>query len=220
LDFQREKLAHDSRNFWKRKLLCKNDSIKTTKLRSLNKIFHSDSNKIVKNTNAKEKYKNIINNINKKTLVDYNGPAIIEDLQNRSDQDFTNHIRVKRNILMNDSIINHQWNYSINLVDSFPLVSTNFWNKSDAKNLFNKGSNLNADRKIQYPGVFYRTTTNMPYSRHKRRILSRSKRHKKHAKGNIKQHTKIGNKKHGTLKSFQKSVTKKANGLSMCINTY
>ncbi|XP_067211735.1 uncharacterized protein [Linepithema humile] len=151
-----------------------------------------------------------MDSINKKTLVDYNGPAIIEDLQNRNDQDFTNHIRVKRNVLMNDSIINHQWNYSMNLINSFPLVSTNFWNKSDAINLFNKGSNLNTDGRIQYSDVFYRTTISMPYLRHKRRVLSRSKRHKKHAKENTK-HTKIGNKKHSTSKFSQKSIMKKAN---------
>lgn len=106
LNFQEEKLIHDSsKNFWKRKLLYKNDLNKITKLRPLNKIFHFNSNQIVKNVTAKEKYKNVMDGL---TLVDYNGPAIIEDLQNRSDQDFTNHIRVKRNVLMNGSIINHQ----------------------------------------------------------------------------------------------------------------
>lgn len=106
LNFQEEKLIHDSsKNFWKRKLLYKNDLNKITKLRPLNKIFHFNSNQIVKNITAKEKYKNVMDGL---TLVDYNGPAIIDDLQNRSDQDFTNHIRVKRNVLMNGSIINHQ----------------------------------------------------------------------------------------------------------------
>lgn len=200
-------------------MLCKNDLIKITELKPLNNIFHSDSNQIVKNTNAEENYKNAMS-INKKTLVDYNGPTIIEDLQNRSDEDFTNHIRIKRNILRNDSIINHQWNYSMNLIDSFPLVSTNFWNKSDQINLFNEGSNLNTDRRIQYPDSFYKVTTNMPYSRHKRRVLPRRKRHKKHAKGKIEQHAKISNKKHGILKSSQKSATKKTNNLRMFNKMY
>lgn len=62
---------------------------------------------------------------------------------------------------------------------------------------------------------------NMPHTEHKKEVLSRSKRHKKHAKGKNKQHMKISNKKHGTLKSSEKfKTTKKANSSSMFYNEY
>ncbi|XP_020300077.1 uncharacterized protein LOC109863847 isoform X3 [Pseudomyrmex gracilis] len=214
LNFQKERSTQDpSETFWKR-LFKKNESIKTVGLRYLNKTLHCNNGEIDKIVNN-EKHKSSMKNINRKTLMDYNDPAIIDDLDSESDQDLATYVRVKRNgLTINDSIGSH---HSINFTDSFPQ---NIWSKPDAINALNnsiskyKGSNIDSDYRNQ--SDICSTVVDILHSRHSRGILSntgdRRKRVKgsnRHSKHHIK--TQVRNKKHDTLESFHKPIIKKAN---------
>ncbi|KAM0734404.1 SCO-spondin [Formica fusca] len=201
-DFQKERVARDSsEKFWKRRLLYKNEMIEI--VGPLNETSRFVNDQIAKDTNFSGKLENVMEDTKERTLIDYNGPVIIgEDLDNKSDQDFADHVRVKRNEPTNDSIIRHQLNHSVNIFDSSPR---NFWSNTDETNVYG-GSTFD-----------FATIVNIPYLRHKRGVLSKKNRqHGKRIKRNIR-HSKhrVGTenrkKKHDTLKSSRKPAKKKAN---------
>lgn len=219
LNFQKERLTQDSsETFWKRSFK-KNESIKTVGLRYLNKTLHRNNDKVDKIVNNEEN-KSSMKNINRKTLMDYNDPTIMDDLDSKSDQSLANYVRVKRNgPIINDSIIFHQWNHSINFIDSFPQ---NLWSKPDAINAFNnsiskyKRSIMDSDHRNQ--SDICSTVVNISRSRYNRGILSNIGERRKRVKGrnrHSKHHirTQVRNKKHDTLKSSHKSTVKKANSM-------
>ncbi|XP_011639941.1 uncharacterized protein LOC105429001 [Pogonomyrmex barbatus] len=143
--------------------------------------------------------------------MDYNGPLIMEALDDTSEQDLPNHIRVKRNepILRQSSFVN--------LLDSFPR---NSWHEINGTSAFRdstfKGSFLDRFDILKTPyGIIVDNVTS--HSRHKRGVLS--KNHKKRVKGNVrhaKHRVDIKNqrKKHGVSKFLHRPVTKKTNSPS------
>lgn len=217
-------MARDSSGkFWKRRLLDKNEVIET--VISLNKTSPLANNQVAKDTNFNGELENVMENTKRRTLIDYNGPAIIgEYLDKKSDQDFADHVRVKRNKPINDSIIRHQSNYSV--FDSFPR---NFWNRTDTISVYGdsmsefEGSYVNSDHG-NLSSALRATILDMPYSRHKRGILSKDRQHAKLKKRSVKHSkhrvrtTENGKKKHDTLKSSHKPAMKKANNSSIFRN--
>lgn len=204
-------MARDSsEKFWKRRLLYKNEMIEI--VGPLNETSRFVNDQIAKDTNFSGKLENVMEDTKERTLMDYNGPVIIgEDLDNKSDQDFADHVRVKRNEPTNDSIIRHQLNHSLNIFDSSPR---NFWSNTDETNVYG-GSTFD-----------FATIVNIPYLRHKRGVLSKKNRqHGKRIKRNIR-HSKhrVGTenrkKKHDTLKSSRKPAKKKANNSSIFRNDF
>ncbi|EFN81002.1 uncharacterized protein LOC105186402 [Harpegnathos saltator] len=130
---------------------------------------------------------------NERTLLDYNGPEITEDM--RSNQDLADHVRVKRSESTNDS---------------FPL----FWSKNGTTVAFDQllsKSYIDSNHKVESEVI---DVSNRTYLRHKRGVLPRNGQHRKRVKGNIR-HPKyrikaeVGGKKRGTLKSSRKFPRKK-----------
>lgn len=183
------------------------------------------AHQITKDINFNRHLENVMENIKGRTLIDYNGPSIIgEDLDNKSDQDFADHVRVKRNELTNDSIIRHQLNHSVNIFDSSPK---NFW--SDTTNVYGssmfefEGPYVNSDHKNR-SNALYATTVDIPHLRYKRGVLSKKNRRETRLKRSIK-HSKhhVGTenrkKKHDT-KSSRKSAKRKVNNSSIFRNNF
>lgn len=219
LHFQGKRLACDSsENFWKRKLLYDDNSIKRISLESLSKLSQVESGQgQAKYTNAEHKW--TIEDINKETLMNFNGPVIMGDFDNVNDQTSANYIRVKRSET-NNSIIHHQWNHSMNLIDS----RANLCNKNDTISAFGEstskleGSYIDSNYK---DGLDVTKRSIRIYSRRKRGVLSKNGRRRKRIKGNIarRRKTKIDSKKHDTIsKSSHKPGTRKGSSLGLCVS--
>jgi len=130
----------------------------------------------------------------------------MEDFNGKNDQDFTNHVRVKRNEPTNDSIV--RWNRSADLFDS---LSQNSCNSNNATNASDSVSKLGASyvdlNRRNLPDVLYEAIADNSHPRRKRKVLSKNGKHRKQVKGNIRHsrhHTKaakVKSKKHGPSKS-------------------
>ncbi|XP_072754211.1 uncharacterized protein [Anoplolepis gracilipes] len=217
-DLQKEIVARDSfKKFWKRRLLHKNEVLETVGS-LMNETSRLVNNQIAKDTNLNGEFENVMENTKERTLIDYNDPAIIgEDLDNKNNQNFTDHVRVKRNGLTNDSIIDHQLNHTVNLFDSFPQ---RFWSNTDAINVYGDSTSdfkdyVNSDHRNR-SSILDATILHIPYSQHKKGVLSKNRQYGKRMKRNIR-HSKyrVGienrKKKNDKLKSSRKSTMKKAN---------
>lgn len=176
---------------------------------------------ITKDINFNRDLENVMENIKGRTLIDYNGPSIIgEDLDNKSDQD---HVRVKRNEPINDSIIRHQSNHSVNIFDSSPKNWSDTTNVYDSTMFEFEGSYMNSDHKNR-SNALHATTVDIPHLRYKRGVLSKKDRHGTRLKRSI-QHSKhhVGTenrkKKHDT-KSSHKNVKKKVKNSSIFRNNF
>lgn len=137
---------------------------------------------------------------NGRTLMDYNGPAITEDLGETSDQNLASHVRVKRN----EPIVSSS--RSVKLVDAFPRNSRR---KIDAT-----GEGSCSDREIRAG-----TIVDTAGLRRKRGVLSKSGFRRKRAKGNVghlQHRAEIGKgkKKHGALRPSHPPAKKKTSGPS------
>ncbi|XP_050459196.1 uncharacterized protein LOC126855511 [Cataglyphis hispanica] len=218
-NLQKERVARDlSKKFWKRRLLHKNEMVETIgSLNETSRLLNDQlDHQITKDINFNRDLENVMENIKGRTLIDYNGPSIIgEDLDNKSDQDLADHVRVKRNESINDSIIRHQSNHSVNIFDSSPK---NFW--SNTTNVYDssmfefEGSYVNSDHKNR-SNALHATTVDIPHLRYKRGVLSKKDRHGTRLKRSIRhlEHhvgTENRKKKHDT-KSSHKNVKKKVN---------
>ncbi|XP_012063470.1 PREDICTED: uncharacterized protein LOC105626785 [Atta cephalotes] len=136
--------------------------------------------------------------------MDFNGPVIIEDM---NDQNLANHIRVKRN----EPIV-HRRPSSVN------LLPRNFQRRTDEPSIFSDAT-LKASRSEyeNQSNTIVDTMVPQSHKRHKRGILSENGHRRKRVKGNIghSKHnveTKNKNKKHkaqSALKSPNQLVTKK-----------
>ncbi|EGI62357.1 hypothetical protein G5I_09353 [Acromyrmex echinatior] len=151
-------------------------------------------------------YKNA--SLNTRTLMDFNGPVIIEDLNDMNDQNLASHIRVKRN----EPIV-HRRPSSVN------LLPQNLQRRNDETNIFSD-SLLKASRSEYENQPDIIVDTMVPQSRHKRGVLLENGHRRKRVKGNI-GHSKHNvetknkkNKKHKALKSPNQPVTKKTKNLN------
>lgn len=182
---------------------------------SLNETSRININdQIDKKTNFNEESGNVMESTKGRTLIDNNGPAIIgEDLDNKGDQDFADHVRVKRS----EPINCHQ--LDVNL-DFFP---TTFHSNIDTINVYS-----NTEFKDLYANPDHRNQSNttivdITHSRHKREVLSENSQRGKRMKRNIKHPiyrvaTKNRKKRHDTLKSSRKPGMKKGNKSSTFYN--
>lgn len=204
LNSREDRLAHDSfGSFWKQRPLRGNESIETVGSGFPNKILRLDD-RATRDTNLEGRYKNA----SERTLMDYNGPVIMEDLDDTSD--LANHIRIKRS----EPIIHHQSNRSMNLIDS---LSRNSRRRTDTTSIFGdlmfEGSRSDRENRSAIT-----MNTIASHSRRKRGVLPKNGHRRKRVKGNaghLKHHVEMRNrnKKHGVLKSHQ-LVTKKTNNPS------
>lgn len=142
--------------------------------------------------------------------MDFNGPVIMEDLDDTTDQDVSSHIRVKRN----EPIVHRRSSRSI-LVDSFPW---NFRCNTDVISVFRDSTfeGSHSDRENR-SGIVMDIVTSR--SRRKRGILPKSRYRRKRVKGNVehpKHHAEIrnGKKKHDALKFSHQLAKKKMNNPS------
>lgn len=177
--------------------------------------FIVKTDQTAKDTNFNGELGNVIDSTKDRTLIDYKGPAIIsEGLDNKSDQDFMDHVRVKRSEPTNDSITRHQLNMKL---DSFPQ---NFRSNNEVTNVY---GDFMSEFKDSYVNLDHRNRANttivdVTHSRHKRGVLSEDKQREKvkrsvkHSKYRIV--TKNRKKRHDTLKSSRKPGVKKANNSS------
>ncbi|XP_011059764.1 PREDICTED: uncharacterized protein LOC105149203 [Acromyrmex echinatior] len=140
--------------------------------------------------------------------MDFNGPVIIEDLNDMNDQNLASHIRVKRN----EPIV-HRRPSSVN------LLPQNLQRRNDETNIFSD-SLLKASRSEYENQPDIIVDTMVPQSRHKRGVLLENGHRRKRVKGNI-GHSKHNvetknkkNKKHKALKSPNQPVTKKTKNLN------
>jgi hypothetical protein len=209
LNFQEGKPSYDFTTYWQDEPIYENNLTKIAGPRSSIKSPCLKNNQIVKITSAKG-YRNLINSASRKTLIDYNGPAIMEDLNGKNDQDFTNHIRVKRNEPANDSIV-HRWNRS---ADSFDSLLRNSCDTNNVTNASDSVSKLGVSyvdlNRRSLPDVFYEAIADTSHPRYKRRVLIKNGEHRKRMKGNAghsRHHikgTKVKSKMRGSSKSLHR----------------
>ncbi|XP_025269734.1 uncharacterized protein LOC112639558 [Camponotus floridanus] len=177
---------------------------------------HNVNDQIAEDTNFNGKFGNVIESTKDRTLIDFKGPAIIDEgLDNKSDQNFADHVRVKRSEPINDSIIRHQLNMKL---DSF---SQNSRSNNDTRNVYGdlmsnfKDSYVNPDRRNRSNT----TIVDVMHSRHKRGVLSETRQRGECPKRSVRQSKyrvaiKNRKKRHDTLKSPRKPGMKKANNSS------
>jgi len=184
LNFQEEKPSYDLTTYWQDEPFYENNLTKIAGPRFSIKNPCLKNDQIVKITSAK-RYRNLINSASRKTLIDYNGPAIMEDLNGKNDQDFTNHVRVKRNEPTNDSIV-HRWNRS---ADSFNSLSQNSCDSNNVTNASDSMSKLEASymdlNRRSLPDILYEAIADTSHPRYKRKILIKNGERRKRMKGNI-----------------------------------
>lgn len=206
-------MAYDfSEKFRKRRLLYNNEVMETDGFSNESSQINVND-QIDRSTNFNDEFGNVVESIKGRTLIDNNGPAIIgEDLDDKGDQNFADHVRVKRNEPINDSNIRHQ--LDVNL-DSSPKNSRS---NIDATNVY---SDFMSKFKDLYVNPDHRNQSNttivdVAHLRHKRGVLSensqrgkRMKRSVRHSKYRVA--TKNRKKGHDTLKSPRKPGMKKAN---------
>ncbi|EZA54549.1 hypothetical protein X777_05529 [Ooceraea biroi] len=131
----------------------------------------------------------------------------MEDPNGKSDQDFANHVRIKRNEPTNDSTV-YRRNRSTDSLESSPR---NFYSSNNTINVFDNSISkfgepyVDLDRRGLL-NVPYKTIADTPHPRHKRGVLSKTGERRKRVKGNIgnsRYHvgTQVKDKKHDTLKS-------------------
>lgn len=205
-------MARDlSKEFWKRRLLYNNEMIETDG--SLNETSQLNVNAQIARDG---KFGDVIESTKDRTLIDFKGPAIIDEgLDNKSDQDFADHVRVKRSEPTNDSIIRHQLNMKL---DSF---SQNSRSNNDTRNVY---GDLMSDFKDSYVNPDHRNRSNtiivdVMHSRHKRGVLSETRQRGERLKRSVRQSkyrvaTKNRKKRHDTLKSSRKPGKKKTDNSS------
>lgn len=211
---------HES--FWKRRLLHKNDSIESS---SSNEASRPEDGQIANGTSTTRGYRCATESANERTLMDYNGPAIMADHDGTSDrEESANHIRVKRSESTDDSNVrrHRRSNRSASPVDSLPRLCVS---RSDAiyANLGESSSKIEtvyattvADRKDR-SGVQLDGSSIETHPRHRRGVLQADAKHRRRAKGTTRRSKHRvgtearGKKKHGTAKSSRKPVTKKTN---------
>jgi len=211
LDPREDRLTHDSSdNFWKQKPSRGNESVETVRSEFPDKILQI---RATRNIDFEKGYKNTTEG--RRTLMDFNGPVIMEDLDDTTDQDVSSHVRVKRN----EPIVHHR--SSSTLVDSFPW---NFRCSTDVISVFGdstfKGSRSDRENR---PGIVMDIVTSR--SRRKRGVLPKSRYRRKHVKGNVehpKHHAKIrnGKKKHDVLKFSHQPAKKKMSNPSSSMFSY
>ncbi|XP_071554667.1 uncharacterized protein [Temnothorax nylanderi] len=210
LDSREDRLAHGSSgSFGRQRPSRGNESIETVGSGSFpNKISRLQ---VARNIDLEEGYKNT--SANRRTLMDYNGPVIMEDPDDTSDQNLASHVRVKRN----EPIVRRS-SRSVKFVDSFPRNSHQL--RTDAASIFGnsmfEGSLSDRENRSDSPTV---VDTVVSRSRRKRGVLSKSGYRKKRVKGNVghtKHHVEIKNekKKNGVSKSSHQSRKKKTKDLS------
>ncbi|XP_018307970.1 uncharacterized protein PFB0145c [Mycetomoellerius zeteki] len=199
LDFREDKLAHNSSvSFWKRRPFCGNKSLEIIRSKFPNETLRF---RAAGGINL-EGYKNA--SLNTRTLMDFNGPVIIEDLDDMNDQNLVNHIRIKRN----EPIV-HRRSSSVN------LLPRNSQRRTDETSIFSDSTLKGSRSKYENQSdTIMDTTYIVPQSRYKRGVLSENGHRRKRVKGNIghSKHnveTKNKNKKHNALKSPNQLVTKK-----------
>ncbi|XP_018371666.1 PREDICTED: uncharacterized protein LOC108766707 isoform X2 [Trachymyrmex cornetzi] len=196
-DFREDKVAHNSSvSFWKGRPLRGNKSLEIVRSGFPNETLRFRAAGYVN----LEGYKNA--SLNTRTLMDFNGPVIIENFDDMNDQNLVSHIRVKRN-----EPIAHRRPSSVN------LLPRNFQRRTDETSIFSD-STLKGSRSEYENQSDTIVDTMVPQSRHKRGVLSENGHRRKRVKGNIghSKHnveTKNKNKKHNTLKSPNQLVTKK-----------
>lgn len=201
-------MAHDSfGSFWKQRPFRGNESIEVVGSRSPNKILRLDD-RATRDTNLEGRYKNANE---RRTLMDYKGPVIMEDPDDTSDQDLANHIRIKRS----EPIIHHQSNRSMNLIDS---LSRNFQRRINATSIFGNLMFEGSRSDRENPSAIT-VDTIASHSRRKRGVLPKNGHRRKRVKGNaghLKHHVEMRNrnKKHDVLKPPHELVTKKTNNSS------
>lgn len=169
LDSQENKLVHGpSGSFWKQRPSRGNESIKIVKFP--NKILL----RAARNLDFEEGYKTA--SANGRTLMDYNGPVIMENLDNTSDQDFASHVRVKRN----EPIVRRRPSRSIKSIDLFPQNSRH---KIDATSVFGDSTfqGSRSDRENRSNVIMDIVAARL---RRKRGIVSKSRYRRKRVKGN------------------------------------
>jgi len=197
VDFREDKVAHNSSvSFWKGRPLRGNKALEIVRSGFPNETLRF---RAAGDINL-EGYKNA--SLNTRTLMDFNGPVIMEDM---NDQNLASHIRVKRN----EPIV-HRRPSSVN------LLPRNFQRKTDETSIFSDATSKVSRSEYENQSNTIVDTT-VPQSRHKRGILSENGHHRKRVKGNIghSKHnveTKNKNKKHkaqSALKSPNQLVTKK-----------
>ncbi|XP_077271700.1 uncharacterized protein LOC143902568 [Temnothorax americanus] len=209
LDSQEDRLTHGSSgSIWRQRPSRGNESIETVGSGSFpNTISRL---RVSGNIDLEEGYKNT--SANRRTLMDYNGPVIMEDPDDTSDRNLASHVRVKRN----EPIVRRS-SRSVKLVDSFPRNSQL---RTDAASIFGdsmfEGSLSDRENRSDSPAV---VDTVVSRSRRKRGVLSKSGYRKKRVKGNVghaKQHVEMknGKKKNGVSKSSHQSRKKKTKDLS------
>ncbi|XP_011880996.1 PREDICTED: uncharacterized protein LOC105569268 [Vollenhovia emeryi] len=171
LDLQEDGLAHSSsRSFWRQRPSRKNKSFE-----SIGAEFPSEFLPLpaTRNIDPEQGYKNVT--VNSRTLMDYSGPDITEDLGETSDRDLASHVRVKRN----EPVVRHRSNYLAKLVDSLPR---NSWRRTNVTGAFGDSTfeGSRSDRKDR-PGTDQGTGASRP--RRKRGVLSKGGYRKKRVKG-------------------------------------
>jgi len=188
-------LAHDSSgSFWKQTSFRGNKLLEIVGSESPNELVRFQA---AGDINL-ERYKNA--SANRKTLMDYNDPVMIKDLDDMSDQNLASHIRVKRN----EPIVRRS---------GIGLLPQNSRRKTDMASTF-----VDSTFKGSYSDHENRSGTTMDiavlHSRHKRGVLSKNGYRRKRVRentGHSKYNVKMRNKKHGVLKSHNQLVTKKTN---------
>ncbi|KAG5308194.1 CILP2 protein, partial [Acromyrmex insinuator] len=206
IDFREDKVVHNSSvSFWKGRSFRGNKSLEIVTSGFPNETLRF---RAAGDTNLKG-YKNA--SLNTRTLMDFNGPVIIEDLNDMNDQNLASHIRVKRN----EPIV-HRRPSSVN------LLPQNLQRRNDETNIFSD-SLLKASRSEYENQPDIIVDTMVPQSRHKRGVLLGNGHRRKRVKGNI-GHSKHNvetknkkNKKHKALKSPNQPVTKKTKNLNSSI---
>ncbi|XP_011698070.1 PREDICTED: uncharacterized protein LOC105456004 [Wasmannia auropunctata] len=201
LDSREDRSAHGSfRNFWKQRPSRENKSLGTVGSESPNEILRFRAAGDI-NFGG---YKNA--SLNRRTLMDYNGPVITEDLDDTGDQNLAGHIRVKRN----EPIVRHRpssVNFQVN------LLPRNSWRRTDVTSIFGDSA-FEGSRSDHENRSGTTVDTMVSHSRHKRGLVSENGHRRKRVKGNTgySKHnveTRNRNKKHGVSKSPHQLVTKK-----------
>ncbi|KAL0109174.1 hypothetical protein PUN28_014338 [Cardiocondyla obscurior] len=191
------KPTHDCSGItWKQRLLRGDKSLETVASAFPNKILQL---KAAKNTDLERRCRNASAS---RTLIDFSGPVITEDLDDTSSQGPVDHIRIKRS-----EPVHRRANF-LKLLDSFPRTF-----QTDATSTFSDSTSERSYSNLenQFDIVVDSVT---PRSRRKRKVSLQNKYLKKRVKGNA-GHSKnrVGirkQKKHDALRSSHQSAKKES----------